>query len=440
MPIKPPLPRLPLITAPAAIVLAGIAWRLVWLARYRPFETGKAEALNAAVCFARTGRLADALGPGEGLTAHLSPVMPVLAGFVYRVLGVQTLAANWLLSLVALGFSIGSALFLYRAFGLMGASRNSRLLGLGIYCLVPLSPFTELMEFRQWEGGLAVFLATSLLALIVTIDASGAASWRGRFAVALLAAVLFFINPALGVAGYVMAAILLWRRLDWRSYPATVGMAACVLVAVLTPWTIRNYQAFGSFVPLRGNAGLELALANHPAAVSGHDQQAVFMSRLYTIHPHNNAPVFARMQAAGGEIPYAANLGTEAKHWILDHPLDFFRLSIRHLIQFYFPPTWLWTVYGNFSHSTQIKQGFMWLTAALGLISAFGATLVWRGRFLYAATLALAPALTYLIVQPVLRYHYLVTGILIFLTADLVTRCFSVINSRAGRIVQPYAS
>ena len=408
--------------APAVLVLLGVLWRLMWLAWFRPFEIRQVEAVNAALAFARTGRFADALGPGEGLTAHLSPVMPVLSGLVYQVLGIQTAAANWLLSLVALGLSIGSALFLYRSFGLMGVSRTSRLFGLGLYCLVPLSPFTEMVEFRHWEGGLAVFLATGLLMLIVTVDASGATSWRARFAVSLLAAILFFVNPPLGLAGYAMAVILLCRRLAWRSYPATIGMAALVLIAVLTPWTIRNYQAFGSFVPLRGNAGMELALANHSAAVSGHDQQAVFRARLFAIHPHGNPPVFARMQAAGGEIPYAAKLGSEAKGWIATHPLDFARLSLRHLVQFYFPPEWLWTVYGNFSHATLVKQGIIWVTAALGLCGALAGAFVWRGRLLYAATLALIPAIPYLMVQPILRYHYLVSGILLFLAADVIIR------------------
>ncbi len=416
-----PAQRSSRITAPALVVMLGIIWRLVWLSHRPFFEIRQSESINTALAFARTGRFADAVGQGEGLTAHLNPVMPILSGLVYRLLGVQAPAANWLLSLVALGLSIGSALFLYRAFGQMEASRG-RLLGLGIYCLLPLLPYTELMEFRHWEGGLAVFLATGLLALIVTTDASATTSWRRRFAIALLAALLFFVNPPLGVAGYAMAAILLWRRFEWRSYPATVGMAAGVLVAVLAPWTIRNYEAFGRFIPLRSNAGLELALANHPAAVSGDNQQGVFLARLYAIHPNGNPPVFARMKAMGGESPYAAMLGKETNAWIASHPVDFARISLRHLVQFYFPPAWLWDVYGKFSQGTLVKQFVMWATALLGLVGAVCAVVVWRGRFIYAAVAALVPALPYLLVQPILRYHYLVLGILLFLGAELVTR------------------
>lgn len=417
--------------APALLVLLGIIWRLVWLAHRPFFEIRQSEAVNTALSFAQTGRFADAVGQGEGLTAHLNPVMPIFSGLVYRMLGIQTPIANWLLSVAALGLSIGSALFLYRAFGQMGASRG-RLLGLGLYCLLPLSPYIELMEFRHWEGGLAVFLATGLLALIVATDASGNTSWPRRCAIALLAALLFFVNPPLGLAGYAMAAVLLWRRFDWSRYPATIGMAACVLVAVLTPWTIRNYEAFGLFIPLRGNAGLELAVANHPAAVSGDDQQAVFLSRLIAVHPNGNPAIFARMMAMGGEIPYAAMLGKETSAWIASHPADFARISLRHLVQFYFPPAWLWDVYGKYSQGTLTKQLALWTTALLGLVGAVCAVLVWRGRFIYAAVTALMPALPYILVQPVLRYHSLVLGILLFLGAELVMRVLSY-----GRIPLP---
>ena len=408
--------------APAVIILLGIAWRLLWLARVSPFWERGGESLKASISVAQTGLFADALGRGEGLTAHLNPIMPMIGGVVYWFLGIQTPIANWLLSLSALSFSIGSALLLYRSFGRMGSARGGRLLGLALYCLLPLSPFTELMEFRHWEGGLAVLLATGLLALIVETDAAEVLSWPRRFAIALLAAILFFINPPLGLAGYAMVGILLWRKLDRRSYPATAALAAGLLAAVLAPWAVRNYEAFGRFILVRGNAGLELALANHPAAVSGLDQQAVFKERLREIHPNGNPPVFARMKAMGGEIPYAAMLGRNTSAWIADHPVQFVRLSVRHLVQFYFPPSWLWRVYGHVGRGTLVKQMAMWVSAALGLAGTICAAFIWPHRFKYAAALAFVPALPYIVVQPILRYHYLVLGILLFLTSEIVAR------------------
>lgn len=426
--------------AAVVIVALGILWRVLWLAHQRPFEVQQVEAVNAAVEFARSGRFANALGPGEGPTAHLNPIMPLFSGLVYKLLGVQTHAANWLLSLVALALSLGSALMLYRAFGKMGGTTGGRLFGLGLYCLLPLGPFVELMEFRHWEGGLTAFLAAALLLLAVEYDAALMVEWSRRLCLAALAALLFFVNPPVGIAGYALLALLFWRRLDRIAQIKSVAACGGVLVLVLMPWTIRNYVDFHRFVPLRANAGLELALANHPAAVTDRDPKAVFLSRLYDIHPNNNPRVFTRMQAAGGEIPYAQMLGRTAKEWIVAHPGQFLRLTLRHCAQFYFPPAWQWSVYGAFGKGTAIKQAAMWLLAAAGLLGAALSILRWRGRMIYAAPLALLPAFPYSIVQPILRYHYLVLGILIFLAAEVLVRAIRSVTAPRVGVVSPSAS
>lgn len=423
------------IAAPGTLLLLGISWRLIWLARQHPFELKGAEALNAAITFAHTGLFADAIAPGEGLTAHLNPVMPIISGVVYRLMGVQTPSANWLLSIAAMGFSLGSAMMLYRSFGLMGASRSSRLLGLALYCLLPLAPFTELIEFRHWEGGLAIFLATSLLYLIVETDVSNATDWFRRCALALVAAILFFINLPLGLAGYTMCLLLLVRKLEWRDSFKTVAMATLVLTVVLTPWTIRNYQAYGTFTPLRNNAGLELALANHQEAFDNPNHKAAFLARLRDIHPNNNPRIFLKMNRLGGEGNYSKILERETFQWILGHPFQFVRLMIRHCAEFYFPPSWLWSLWSGNSQATMLKLFTTWISAFLGLIGAFCAIFIWRRNFVYAAALALIPVLPYLVVQPIIRYRFSVIGILFFLAAEFilfVTRYFtgSLLNRR----------
>lgn len=52
----------------------------------------------------------------------------------------------------------------------------------------------------------------------------------------------------------------------WRRWPIIKGLfAACLVVAVLiTPWTIRNYLAFQTLVPLNTNSGFALFWGNHP--------------------------------------------------------------------------------------------------------------------------------------------------------------------------------
>jgi hypothetical protein len=49
-------------------------------------------------------------------------------------------------------------------------------------------------------------------------------------------------------------------------WPAIKGFFGATLIVVLliVPWTIRNYRAFGTFVPLNTNAGFAFFWGNHP--------------------------------------------------------------------------------------------------------------------------------------------------------------------------------
>jgi 4-amino-4-deoxy-L-arabinose transferase-like glycosyltransferase len=52
----------------------------------------------------------------------------------------------------------------------------------------------------------------------------------------------------------------------WVRWPVLRGLLAAglVIVALIAPWTIRNYRAFGIFVPLNTNAGFAFYWGNHP--------------------------------------------------------------------------------------------------------------------------------------------------------------------------------
>lgn len=57
--------------------------------------------------------------------------------------------------------------------------------------------------------------------------------------------------------------VSLARRMRW---PALQGLlvAGLVVVALIAPWTVRNYRAFGALVPLNTNAGFAFFWGNHP--------------------------------------------------------------------------------------------------------------------------------------------------------------------------------
>ena len=196
----------------------------------------------------------------------------------------------------------------------------------------------------------------------------------------------------------------------------------CTLIIVLSPWTIRNYVTFGHFIPLRGNGGLELALANHPIAVTADDDKRVFRARLDEIHPNDSNAAFKKMMTVGGEYEYARILQNKSVRWITDNPSSFFQLALKHLWQFYFPPAWLWDVYGYPGKFILLKQTISWMIALIGLIGAGLALTRWRDKLAYLAILVIAPGLVYMSFQPILRYRYLVFAPLLFLGCEAVAR------------------
>ncbi len=413
-----------------AVLAAAIALRLLWQAFRGPDWVSGGEIVNSAVAFASTGRLIDAYRPGHGYTAHVSAIPALIAGGVYRLFGIKTAASEIILTAWSLGLTVTSYLFYYRAFAFAGASRLAAVLGLATCAFLPLNFVDETVTYRVWEGALAAALGALIVSLVVRLDARHAIPWRHVVLLSGLSALLLFINPAMGLAAYAACLLLTLRRLPPIRWPGVALTAGAVLALVLTPWVVRNHLVLGEFVPLRSNFGLELALANHPAAAGADDEHAVFYARLHEIHPFESPAAFARMKEVGGEVAYARMLGEEAKAWMAANPGDTARLAVTHLRQYYFPPAWFWTIYEEGSVGTQLKQALTWAISIFGLAGIVVALARRRRRLHYLAIMALVPCLPYLIVQPVPRYRYLVYAPLIFFSAYLVSQAVALARAR----------
>jgi hypothetical protein len=417
-----------------ALLVAGALLRLVWTAAILPDSHAQGEIANTAIAYARTGILADSFHTGQGPTAHVLPFPPIYAGLVYRALGIRSVPAEMVLATMSIALVMLSYAAFYRAFGLMGTPRPWRLAALAFLCLVPLNISLEIEVFRIWEGGLSVAIAACYLWALLAIERRPVLGWGMIAGMAIAAAALFFISPPLGLAAYASSLLVLMARVPRRRWPGAVLIAVGALALFVVPWAARNAAMMGEAIPLRSNFGLELALANHPAAASNADPRQVFRDRLDEIHPFQSEKAFAALQAAGGEVAYARQLGDGAKAWIRAHPLDFARLCMRHFRDFFFPPGWMWNVYSGVSRGTAIKVA---INAALSVAALLGAAVAglvsWR-RYRFAILMLVLPVLPYLIVQPGLRYRYIIYALSVYLAADLAGRAWALL---AGRSAEP---
>ncbi|MBO9624682.1 MAG: hypothetical protein J7500_18395 [Sphingomonas sp.] len=405
------------------VLLGGLALRLIWLVRAMgPIDGfyGSAEATQVALAVARGDGIADAYYQGYGPTAHLLPASPAIAGFWMWLFGPGTSAANIALLGWCLAQVVAAWLLLRALFRALDADPRVTRWGMALLCLAPAFAPQEAIDFRYWEGASALALAALNLLLIVRHDAGRPFGWRALGSAAALWALTFFICPPAGLATAACWAVFALRRLPPSRRLAFGAASALAAALLLAPWALRNQRVLGAPVLLRSNFGLEFAIANHPAAISGHRPEYVFASRLAAIHPYGKAsPGQAALRAAGGEVAYSRALGAETWRWAAANPWDFARLSLRHLREFFFPRPWQ-MYFTGWEGMRAARAYTIALVNLLGLIGlAIGLWQRRRGYWVLAVYLAVL-ALPYALLQPMSRYIYLAYGVLAFLAIEAV--------------------
>ena len=106
------------------LILGFVAIRLIWLVRVHgglDGFLGAAEASRVALSIARHGMIADAYYFGQGPTAHLMPLNPLLAGAVLGLFGPGSSTANLLLLFLSLGQVLAGYLLIRLVFLRLGA-------------------------------------------------------------------------------------------------------------------------------------------------------------------------------------------------------------------------------------------------------------------------------------------------------------------------------
>jgi hypothetical protein len=415
----------------AGILIVGIGLRFAYVF-LKGFSILPSEAFNEASAFATRGELADAFGPGTGLTAHLSPGMPLLVGTIYRWLGVGTPLAEFALSCLSLAFIYVSFLALDAGFERLGVAPIARLGAIVLLALVPLNISLEMRHFRHWEGAISAASIALYLAGALALDARDRRpSWLELGLLACGAGLLSLFSPAAALGCYGMLGWLALRKRGWTGFAGATVASGALFVVISYPWALRNEAVFGEKVWTRTSFGLNFALAYYDKAINPSDPRKVNFDRIDEVNPFLNPVALANLRAAGGELGYNKLWTARTEEWVGQHPVDALKITARHAWEFYFPPRWHWewdTRPGLF------KPAMMWTIAFVGLVS-LGIRLARRDwRYIYVAAALLLPMLPYVVAEPWVRYRYPIGGILVFLAADLVWRMAQPALKRPSRL------
>ncbi|MEZ2348260.1 ArnT family glycosyltransferase [Terriglobus sp. RCC_193] len=281
------------------------------------------------------GRIGRALATGHGYadpftghtgpTAWVPPGYTLLVGGVFRIFGVYSkLSAFVLLTFNSL-LSALTAVFCYEI-GLRCFNRRVALWSGWLWALYPAA-----MQYAVrwiWEMTTTTCIFTALFVLTLRMRGVGdqkqyEQTWQQWAAFGLLWGVLAMVNPSPLIMLPVMALYILAAPffsstiLKVRIGKAT--LAAVLFLAVIAPWTARNYAVFHRFIPLRDNFGAENYEGNS-------DWSTGFpWGRTVPLENHQILAEYARM----GEPAWAADRAAKANAWIKAHPGRFAKLSMK---------------------------------------------------------------------------------------------------------------
>jgi 4-amino-4-deoxy-L-arabinose transferase-like glycosyltransferase len=361
------------------------------------------------------GRLARSIAQGHGFSsptdldsgpsAWTAPVYPYILAAVFKLFGIYTPAAAW----VILTFnSVFAALTCWTIF-IVSDRINGNAVARWSAWTWAVFPYLIYWPVRVvWEASFSTFLLTLALWLAIRITDSGQPKTRDWLVFGLLWGAIALTNTAL--------IILLPFFLGWMIFelPAVSqrlrGAAICLgaFVLCLVPWTVRNYQAFGRFILIRDNLPLELYEANNNLS-----------SGLWTRgeHPGNDPATMRRFQELG-EIRFMDEEKRELQEFVGEHPERVLLFTLERVWYFWAAPPQATVVAGYDFRIARHAQFFLAaLFAFAGLVLTFRRRN--RYRWLLAPFLLIYP-LPYYLVNPFPRYKHPIEPVMLILIVYVI--------------------
>jgi Glycosyl transferase family 2/Dolichyl-phosphate-mannose-protein mannosyltransferase len=360
-----------------------------------------------------TGRIARALALGHGFsnpmngitgpTAWLAPVYPTVVAAAFKIFGIYSNDAAFVLLCLNSVFSALTAIPIYFVARKCFDERVARWSA----WTWTLLPYTMYWAVRWvWETSMSTFLMATLLWLTVELAERGTMklwAWWG-----FLWGALSLTNPACTIILPFFAGWVVWQRVRLRQrwFIGSV-VAGAICLALLTPWTVRNYRVFHKFIFIRGNAGAELRLGNGPNA------DGTWMWYLHPSHDPNQLKLYTQM----GEVAYVEMRKNEALTWMKQNPARFAVVTLERTYYYWAGVPRLAKV--------------AWLAPVKNALFLISSVLAWWGLgrairkrmhavFLFASMMVVYP-LTYYIVFPHARYRHPIEPAMMILGMYLIS-------------------
>lgn len=278
-----------------------------------------------------TGRIAASIASGHGFgnpfhgltgpSAWVAPLYPYLLAIIFKILGIYSRHAAFVVLAIN---SLISALTIFPIYHVTRRifSNNIALVSAWTWALLPYIWYWAVRW--PWETSLsALLLSVVLLLALKLIEEPSPSRW---ICYGLVWGVLALTNPSLCSLLPFYSAYIVWRlRKNKLRVVGDALLSALMFVAVISPWTVRNYRVFHHLFFIRSNFGVELSLGNSAGA------NGMWM---FYKHPTVDPREFSEYVKLG-EYEYARQKQALAFQYIGEDPIRFVRLSFLRALYYW---------------------------------------------------------------------------------------------------------
>jgi 4-amino-4-deoxy-L-arabinose transferase-like glycosyltransferase len=382
-----------------AIIVAGaLAIRLVVVAfTYR--ELPDADKLYERFGW-EMGWIARALASGHGFsspyfpwsgpTAMQPPLYPALLSVVFRIFGVYSLASAFaILSINSLLSSLTCIPIYFSAKFSLGT--RAAVIAALVWAFYPFAIYFS--TGRVWEYSLTGLLFTTCFCIAQRIHSSpNPMAWIGWGA---LCGITALSNPStLSTLPFLLLLAVFQVRNTGRRRLVNGMLTALAAVAVLTPWTVRNYHAVGILCPVRDNFWLEVYDDN------GGDAS---LDPSFA-HPASN-PVEMRKFLTMGEKAFLAEKHGLALASLKSDPEFFVHKTLRRIFYYW---TGFWSLSSQELREQPYEPGNIFYVCSITFLMLRGARRLGRTNrtalLPYLVLICIFP-ITYYITHPLMDYR-----------------------------------
>lgn len=322
-----------------------------------------------------------------GPTAWLGPIYPSLLALLFKVFGIYSYTATFLI----LAFnSVCSALVCLTlvAIGKRTVGVTAGCVAAWLWALAPNAVYWPAVWI--WEVTLSALLLSIAFLLSLKFAQEGETRIRSWLGFGAFWGFSALVNPALltflPFSGLYAAMGLRGKKLPWLKQATA---SAIVFFAVISPWIVRNYVAFGHLVLIRQNFPFEFRLGNYPGATG---------MGWGGLHPSVHRGTFQQYRELG-ERRFIEHYKQENAKFLREHPQEFRALTWIRFKAFW-DGTWLDYVTPD-ATLRHIYFAFS-MTALVGLFFAFRKKI--PGAWLFSS-LIFYP-LPYYLTFPQVRYRH----------------------------------